>query len=90
MLEAMPEPSIPWAKITETPQKFTISDTTAQPGKFGKVDVILILQDCKLSVWGHNYTYLYNTFGPHPKDWVGKDVMIWKMPDGKRWVEAAK
>jgi len=89
MSEMMPEPTLPWATITTTSTRFTITRVTAQPGKFGKREVLLQLDDkVQVSIWGANYLYLYNTFSADPDLWKGKRISIWKNDLGHRVVEA--
>ncbi len=81
MSDAMPEPSRPWAKITETPQQFLITGVTTKPGKFGRPDVILELDganhvQCQMTVWGGNYNYLYNTLGNDRSKWLLRKVNV--------------
>lgn len=81
-LEDMPTPEIPWVKVTEQPTTYEIQDVTFVTGKYGKRDTVLNLRhksslmNYRLTVWGGNYNYLYNTFGANAANWVGKDIQV--------------
>lgn len=87
ILEDMPAPEIPWVKVTPTKTRYRIRDVAFVAGKFGKRDTILVLADpsslstYRMTVWGGNYAWLYNTFGPNKADWIDKDISVWL--DGK-------
>lgn len=83
----MPAPEIPWVKVTTTKTTYRIDDVAFVAGKFGKRDTILVLADpnslltYRMTVWGPNYIWLYNTYGPRKSNWIGKMISIWL--DGK-------
>ena len=81
----MPEPTLPWAKITETPATYKITRAAAQNGAYGKTEALVVLNgNEQVTAWGKNYLYLYNSFGPNTAEWIGKEVTIWKDANGHR------
>ena len=82
--EDMPAPNIAWVTVTPTPTPYKITDVAFVAGKFGKRDTILVLSDpntlatYRMTVWGPNYNWLYNSFGPKKEAWLGQTVGIWK------------
>ncbi len=88
MSETMPEPTLPWVKPTLHRTPYTITRVVTQPGKFGKKEVLLILNDKEqVSIWGSNYVYLYNVFGANVSNWLNKPITIHKNEAGHRVVE---
>lgn len=80
-LEEMPNPTLPWTKLSETPKTFVIASLAIVPGKFGKRDAALTLVDdeknlSRFDAWGENYHFLYNSFGPKADHWVGRKIRI--------------
>jgi len=87
MFDEMPAPTLPWTKIGSTAQPFTIASIAMVPGKFGKRDAALTLADdqknlTRFDAWGQNYTYLYNTLGHRPSDWIGKKIFLQLVVEG--------
>jgi len=88
MSESMPEPLLMWAKVTEKPQTYKITRVYAQPGKMGRPDHLIDLDnEYRITVWGRNYQYLFNTFGRNSNDWIGKRITIWKNAEGHREIQ---
>jgi hypothetical protein len=68
-----------------------ITGVRTEKGKFGtdfivKIQPIGYVEELEMTVWGSNYNYLYNTFGPKSEMWLNREICITQTVDDDRKV----